>query len=158
MSDVLQTLAQLSPDELRNVQARVGFLLGADSPAALEPSDEDQVHEAIAVVLRKCGVLNTPPLGVIRRQRHYKQFVEGAGELLRFTEEQVRPGSRMERVKALRILVRMIANWLRDAGRPLSHMTISRSLKRVADISDQRFPGYVASGLMPVILRAPKVA
>jgi hypothetical protein len=148
---LMDSLGTLSPAELKELQARATALLGSGSAA--DETVEGMIHDAIEVALRSFGAQSVLPLRVVRQQAWYKDFKAGSAELLAFIDECVKPTTKLERIKVVRVFVRMIARQLSDWQVPVSYKTLAQNLKKVATIADLQFPGYQACGLLGVIVR-----
>jgi hypothetical protein len=175
-AQLMEQLAALPADQLRQVQARAGFLLsgqqadpsGAKSLAQRDATaDEQLVYAELAGVLHKF-VGQAPPYGQFRsRHAKYPAFREAVAALLEFVGEHLRPKTRAERVKAVRVLVGVVVRHRavlhrasvsdprrRRRARGVSIFTAVDDLCRVGDIVDEAFPGYLEAGLLPILLRA----
>lgn len=142
---IISQLAELSPKELKELAARANFLLGTDD----SPEDEDLVHRQIVQVLRDYGVLSTPPL---KKLPHYSQFKKGVVDLLEYVEAYFAPKKKIDKIKVVMILVKMLARQIKREEIPVSHRTISQALNRVGSIVELQFPGYRESGLLPMLI------
>lgn len=164
MSALLEKLHTLTPAELRELQGRAAVLLGqaGTSEAAVEgePSlaDLELVHAKIVEALTAFGETRKPPFAMLRNARHYASFLQGVPIVTAYVAEALRPKNRAERAKAIGLVIRVIARRIARGGRvPVCHRTISEDLSRCSDILQTAFPGYMASGLLPVLLQRQEV-
>lgn len=150
--DVTRLLPGMTPDQLRQVIARSTVLLGgADHPPNLD-TDLALVHSVVSSVLASRGT-RCPPLGVIVRQSYFPELRMGAQVLCEYVDKYVLPSTRGERAKALRVFIEMIVRGLPPRGIPVTVRTVCQSLTSVGAYVEQQFPGYLESGLLPVVVR-----
>jgi hypothetical protein len=144
---LIEELSQLSEKELKEVQKLSSLLLQGDGTSTREGKDEEMVHDAI------CSELSERiPYRILPRASHYKEFKAKASELAEWVRENLEPKTKLERKKGLSILIRILCRWLRDCNVPLSHRALTRNLQKVPGLVDREFPGYLESGLLPIVL------
>lgn len=144
-----EDLASLSQTQLRELVTRASALL--DRPQ--DDSATGLVHDALDGIFRKRGE-KLPPMSVIKKLPHYGSFRDGSTALLEYIDTYLKPSTRVERLKAVNVLLAMLIRWLERREIPISHRAVSQSLSRVASIVDKQFPGYRQSGLLPMIVKA----
>src|SRR4051794_107908 len=105
-------------------------------------------------VLSRVG--QVPPLSVLLRNRRMgnvlRQALSAVQELVR---DEFKAKGRAEKVKVIRLLVRLTAMELakRDALNPLRLCLRLRECERTVD---RHFPGYRVSGLLPLLVQQRK--
>ena len=143
-------LTTLSQKELKQLRARLDFLA---APAEEDSADLQLVASAIECVLKELGApsINYPTLV---RTKIFPRFKAKAPLLLGFISDYFAPKTRTERVKIMRILLRALAVQTRQCNPAgLSTATLIDRIPHVADDVDAEFPGYLAAGLLPLIVQ-----
>lgn len=162
-NDLFDRLGDLSPEDLRQVRARVEFLLPAAagrSPAVkgrAAPDHAGMVHKEMAASLRGFGVRSVPPPGVILRSPYAKDFRDGVAALVAYATEYLAPATRPELVLAVRVLLGVVTRRMQERRVPITLVSLCRALKAVEAAVEYEFPGYRASGLLAAVLN-PRTA
>lgn len=151
---VISEIATLPPDKLREVTARIALLSG--KAQELSPSSSGDVAlvyaELVLQINRRTGQ-KCPPLNAILKTRYGDPIKEGSALLIQYAKENLRPKGRGGMIQAIRLLVNLILRQVQKEGKVrLSVGPVSYQLKRIGEIVDQQFPGYLASGLLPIVL------
>lgn len=156
---LMEALADLPPDQLREVVSRANFLLDPVSsggkPAGDPAGDADQqlvVHE-IEALLSQAGDRRALPLSVLMNSAAGKPFRQGVPLFMGFIREYFAPARKVQTVRIVRVLLGCIAQDLTRRSAPVCPRTVCQSLARVASIVDQSFPGYREAGLLPFLLK-----
>lgn len=156
--NIMDGLATMSPAELRDVVARAQFLLGGASPVdeAKQDVDERVVHDALEVALRGAG-LTAMPYGATCKSRHYAAFRDGANEVLAYARQAAKPEDRRQLRRALQIIIDVVIEWCREYVGFASSKVVCQQLRRVRDIMDSAYPGYLEMGMISIVFREPEV-
>lgn len=144
--DLMEKLADLSEDQLRELRARADHLLGPKAEE-LPESEVDLLHSAIQSVIRAC-----PPLGSARKTRVWSTFLKHAPGVIAYGKE-FQPQNRAELKRAFMLCVKTLATYLREVGTPIHYATIVRNLPKIEAVMDRAFPDYRAAGLLPMVFR-----
>lgn len=161
-NELFDRLGDLSPEDLRQVQARVEFLLpaGGRVPAAKgrpAPDHAALVHKEMVTALRRLGVRTVPPSGVILRSPYAKDFRDGVAAVIGYATEYLQPRNRPELVLAVRVLLGVVTRRMQERRVPITLVSLCRALKAVEAAVEYEFPGYRASGLLQAVLN-PRTA
>jgi hypothetical protein len=165
-ADVLAALATLPPAELKQAQARIDVLLnGSSGSSALQagqgtkPANSTKiaedlrlVYDELAAVVQKRTGHKAPPIAVFMRGRWGNQFRSGAEAVLEYADQHLKPEGRRERIGAARLLLGVIARQLHRQGRPVTPGYMAIQMGRIGAVVNDAFPGYLAAGLLPVVL------
>jgi hypothetical protein len=153
---VMEALSKLSPEDLREIQNRASFLLDPTSapasPRQPKPLDKDiqQAYAVMKEVLEKCGE-SVPPVRVLLRDRRVGPALRSAAEVLGALLRDFKATHPAERFKVLRLVVGLSAQDL-NARNVLTTLRLAQRLRYADRTVDRHFPGYRASGLLPMIL------
>lgn len=150
---VKSLLPTLNPSELSQIKALLD-LLGVSSATrkangyATEDSLDQMFYEELGLALLEYGI-KVPPYVVLKRGRSYKAYKQGKESLEDFLERAAKPGrlTRVQRKKLYRMSFKLLLNWLRDRGVPVSINSVSLNLEKVPQFLMRDFPGYVETGL-----------
>lgn len=140
-------LTTLKDDELRALHARVGALL--ESKRA--EGDEQLLFTAIAQQLDAKG--QTWSLGMLARNALYTQFQSRCLATTIYVDRFFQPKNRLERLKAFRLLTRVLLRFLENARVPITLKTVVQNLDKIPRLVDDEFPGYLESGVLPMLLQ-----
>lgn len=157
-SVIQSSLPKCSPDELKKVKMLVDFFLsgkGEDAqPAAIsgDALDKELLYMEASAALNRHGT-NTPPWSTFTRLNTFKHFEEGYEELRLFRERHLSNLRRPGRQKLYRITSDIIILSLVGSSLPLKLTIFCRRLKQAPELVNQQFPGYAASGLLPMMLK-----
>jgi hypothetical protein len=166
MADLLDKLAELTPAQQKEAQARLAFLLGTSASATPDaeagggaPSGTERLAlDCLREVMVGYGFPFPKSDALVRRHPRYAAFLTGAEFLADFVEEAVRPENRVERVAAWRYLFGLVARHrirLRrdnDKARELSLESFALDLPRVGQVVERNLPGYVTAGLLGAVI------
>jgi hypothetical protein len=170
-SNIADTLAGRSEAELREIATRCQFLLGnvantTDGDSATKPakagSKDDQealqtAWDAFCQALQASEGSKPLPLSLTLRSRYGGQFRKVAKAIDRLIREDFRCKLPVERVKVARLLVGLAASEMEKQGLTVSIKTLCDRLKNPNAVIDRAFPGYRASGLLPMIVKRKNV-
>lgn len=153
--NIIDRLADLSPEQLREINARSSFLLNPSGSEDGEKEDKDHdlemVGKEFAGILSANGDKRAIPIPILLKTRAGKPFRKGSKLLLSFIREEFDTKQKVEVIKVVRTLLRLMAKDLQSMGRPISPMTLARQMEMVGQVVDRHFPGYRANGMLPII-------
>jgi hypothetical protein len=160
---ITENLPTLSEKELRELRARIDFLLrGAPkSPtktngngAGNGAGSEDPVLMVLEVIHRLCrdhGV-ESRPLEALRGSHGYPAFAEKVPQVLSSL------GAKTFTVPELRTLLRLSLGLtleeLTHMGVPVSASVLMNHVHRVPGVLDTHFPGYREAGMLKLVVRS----
>jgi len=153
-------LNSLSKEQLRDLHARSGLMLKADSsPSTREGSKETLLFEAIVAVCKDNGLPVRPFRIFAKNPAIAGQWKEKVPAVIRWIEESFGPRSRAESFRAYRIAVEALVGHLSRVSVALRGPTsIVRNLHKIPETVDREFPGYARSGLLGLVLRMTEPA
>lgn len=150
----MEKLVGMNPRELREVHARVAFLLGAkESDNAPKVKDGDM--ETVLAAMNYALGLNLP-LNAVLKSNAGVAFRKGAAVMIAFCRNELKAKGRVAEIKALRLLLKHILKDLAEAFNgpiPATPRVVAQRMERVAETVDRHFPLYRQAGLLPVILQ-----
>lgn len=151
--DIMATLPNLNPAELRKVVGMCNLLLSSAVGKDNVEEDEQLVHEAIQRALKerggKCGPLRNLPW--------YDKFSKVVPVFIMYVEQQARPTNRTERTAYVGRLIDMCVHYLREHNVAVSHKTITDCLPKADEVTDFCFPGYQQSGLLSWVFKGTSI-
>lgn len=157
---VMDELATMDPDQLRQLVTRASYLLdptGTAPAVASAPSkrrvrnpDEGLLWTECERVLSKAG--KVPPLSVVRRMPQGAAALrEAVQAVFETVQHDFKTEHRAERIKVVRLLVGLTAQDLAERGK-LVPLRLLQRLRYCERTVDRHFPGYRASGLLHIVL------
>lgn len=154
-------LSQLNERDQKQLFTYLQALLGisvdekAIKPAVSSERAEELFYDVFSAQINKLLKTTCPPYSVIKKQAIYKELVELSNEVEQVVSRGFDKISTGERVRFYQILSSTIIGRISRMEVPLSVATFVRTSKgKVAGILDGAFPGYLRSGLMPLILKS----
>lgn len=153
-ADILGQLTALPPGELRKLRAAIDTLPGAEAGPGVSEGDEELVWSEASALLRKVGLSLPRPYNT-GSAKFYRRNVP---VLMGYVREQFDPGHRAELVKAVRQVLELVVADLKGRGKLTGEPTVAlrifcHALKFAPVYVERAFPGYAASGLLPLVLR-----
>jgi len=164
MSDLLNKLHTLTPQELRALKARVEVLLRGTSEKATSSnpnglSDDAVLFYSILVdELRLRCVPETlaPKLGTLTHNPHFRmevsmlrKHVEG---FFMYVNQHIRPKNRAERSVATRFCIRMMLERVSFDKERLQLRVVLGLMPRVYELVENQFPAYHELGVLSSIV------
>lgn len=152
--NILAEITALGPDQLRQVRAAVGRLLGDDAPvsaAAPDNTDEQFVYGIMAEEMQRRGIRAEPFAVFAKASRMYPAYRRAIPELMAFIRKTLKAQTRAYQKRAIAMAIRFAFDRLRKSKRPIRPATIAPLLAYAPELFDDAFPGY--GPLLPCILR-----
>lgn len=150
MSDLAADLPSMSQDQLREIVARATALL---KPADRNRTDEQDLYSALTTELTSQGI-SLPHYAIAMKSPAGPTFLRGASVVSSFVAEHIEPTTKAHRILAYRRFMKMLARWMVTCGIPVTLKNVAQNLDKVPAIVQRQFPGYLESGLLPMVLRA----
>lgn len=149
MSDDLPDLTSYTPDQLREIRARLDALM-VDVIKESRSCVDLVWHELNDVlVARGCRPM---PTHVAKRQGWWATYLIASDDVIRFVTRTMRPKRTAHRIKAYKFLYELLAVSLEESGVPLSHRALAVNTSKIPGVVDQQFPGYVQNDLLHKVL------
>lgn len=148
---LFKALAGLGRGELRQLKARVDFLLAAGDG---EPADteEELFYDSAVFVLKARGFTGMRPYAAARHARWFKQWEAGVTEAVRFAA-LVAPGlERTRRARFYRLLITICLEEQAARGRGADPAGLAYILGEAPALFEREFPGYAAAGLAATVV------
>lgn len=151
--DILTALPSLDRAELRRIAAVTSSLLGTEQGEGGVADDVAFTYGLIEEVLSN-HKLRLPALSYFLNSSEFKRtkFKLGARTFVAFLEE-FRPKSQAEKRAAGLICLEAVEQCLDEQKLPIRLRTIAQWLPNVAVYVERQFPGYIESGMLPVIVQ-----
>lgn len=153
--EILDNLGQLTPAQLREVQARTTALLGGTQARQEAPTgdrDEVRLHAALEALGGVQGLRKVPPLGVLRKGPLGRSFREGSQTIAAYILDVWGKQRELKKRKLTDLLLGILLDWILSGPAPVSLKALVENLHQVPALMDEAFPGYKASGLLPLVL------
>jgi hypothetical protein len=163
-SDVLENLATLPPDKLREAKLRIAHLLGEQGGDTSGPSPkgddaEDIAYDALREALINVGAYLPRSLNTFKRHFLYPKFREGVAIMADYITN-LEAKKKPERVMAWRFLMGLLVRTrhnrhLNNANvRPSeADSIIGYDMPQVAAVVERSFPGYLRCGMLSVLIK-----
>lgn len=151
MTDVLEQLATLSPDQLREAEARIQYLRNPTGTVSAPITKTGSEHADMLARLfsAKFGrEIPAPVLGNITKGK----FNHGVDVMSGFVRDELKPKHRADWLKAFKILCAMIVGDLGKRHIPLAPRTFAMSMVDIAAVVDRHLPGYRACNMLHLVL------
>src|SRR5574337_2007760 len=151
--EMLNLLPRLSQPELREVAARAAALCAGPAPARNGKADTARVlYDAVAALFAARRGTRLAPYDAFVRGKGGAALRKHADDLRTYIKAHLRPRGRLDEDNTLAMLLGLLYNILVAEGRPLTPNVFCAHLGRVPEVVEAQFPGYLASGLLPVVL------
>jgi hypothetical protein len=151
---IVAEAAQLDDTELKLLFEKLQALStifaasAVTKPVVLDKAGE--MYRTISNAVYKARAVRPMPLAVFKARREWARFVQAADEAEQFIESLEK--DRIKQIALRRHLCRLMVKYLNDGKRPLHTNSFVWGLNNIQIILDHYFPGYMASGHMPLVL------
>lgn len=160
---ITQNLPALSEKELRELRARIDFLLRGchqRSPPSSRNGNgksdgqEDPVLMVLEVIHRLCRDhgLESRPLEALRASQGYAAFAEKVPQVL--ASLGAKEFNLVELRTLLRLALGLTLEELAAMGAPVSASVLMNHVHRVPGVLDTHFPGYREAGMLRLVVRS----
>lgn len=157
VDNILQDILSLSPEELVKVKECASQLFGDSPQVATGFSDEAAfVYSHMVEVLKKRGI-KSPPLSIFAKTKGAAKLKAHAEDFLEFISSYLHPRKKVERVLAIKMLLNLLCDRVASGNAPLSATTLAAALQHTAAEVDVQFPGYLRSGLLPMLIHSKRI-
>ena len=160
--NISQTLPELSQKELRELRARIDFLLRGRPGWAPKPMNgngagngaQDPVLMVLEAIHRLCRDhgLESRPLEALRGSHGYPSFAEKVPQVL--SSLGAKEFTVLELRTLLRLALGLTLEELTHMGVPVSASVLMNHVHRVPGVLDTHFPGYREAGLLKLVVRS----
>jgi hypothetical protein len=155
VSTIIAALPRLTKSDLEAIHSRIGFLTNGKVKDELQ-QEVLETYSAIEKVSRSIGTGGIPPLRTFSKSKYFTKFCSDAGIVSDFIEEEFAPKMKLDKLKALQLVVSAVARRLTRDEIPVTYMTLVKNIGRAPQIIDEQFPGYRGCGLLKVLLSRNK--
>lgn len=154
LEKIEKLITLLEKEELVLLGKKIQYLM-TTKKRKCSPVDEDAFYSIIGNELKKKIRYKAPPLPVFKKTNDYKLFSQVFVDTLDYMEE-VFKREKLTRPKKLHFYLVATKIVLRDCEGspvPLSMRSMLTAYKLLPGLIERSFPGYVQSGLLPMILK-----
>lgn len=152
---VLNSLPNLTPDELREVRDRASVLLTIGPKRSSKTTgdvQDDFVHDlyvATSEILYKRTQVKRMPFKIFSRTSQYRDHYLPAAKAAESANEQwFQKQTRAERLSMVRLYAKLAIDYLDGQGRPAVWYNLAAAFTALPEVVDSAFPGYATSGLL----------
>lgn len=152
---VLNSLPNLTPDELREVRDRASVLLAVGPKHSSKTSGEipndfvQDLYVASAEILYKRTQVKRMPFKIFARTSQYRDHYLPAAKAAESANQQWFPKqTRAERLSMVRLYAKLAIDYLDGQARPAVWYNLAAAFSSLPEVVDSAFPGYAASGLL----------
>ena len=150
--DIKRELRFCTPEQLAELQSLVNTLIAAKKEVAI-PLQLDLAYRGWIYPL-SLHVDVPPSLHSVHGPLR-KEIVSGLGTLLQWLESVIQKKlDRLQIQPVFGLCGQLLLQFLQKRQVPLSLNSYTRQLSTVPGLVDQEFPGYIESGLFPLVLDA----
>ena len=143
---IISQLPKLSQDDLKTLRAAIDGLIQQDANRT-----EPLLYEAV-----RCAVSTVPPYSTFVRIKGFTIWLKHVEYAENFVSRNFPTASKLERQALMTFAVQAIVRDLKARNVPITAVTVARNLGRFAEAFEAEFPGYIQSGMQPMILKAMK--
>jgi hypothetical protein len=156
-TSILNTLPNLTAEELREVRDRASVLLTiGPKKSSVKPvhniAQDDfayDLYTALSDLLYRRTQIRRAPYKVFARTIQYRDhFLSGATAASDVNQQWFPKQTRAERMSMIQLYVKLVINYLDERGRPAVWGNLASAFSSLPEIVDLYFPGYAASGLL----------
>jgi hypothetical protein len=153
---ITESLPTLSEKELRELRARIDFLLrGSHGPPRSNGNGaQSPVLMVLEVIHRLCRDhgLESRPLAALQSGQNFNAFVEKVPQVL--ASLGAKEFNAAELHTLLRLAFGLTLEELAHMGVPVSASVLMNHVHRVPGVLDTHFPGYREAGLLKLVVRS----
>lgn len=148
VTDVLVLLPKLTQGELGTVRAAVEHLL----TGGIVDSDDDTkpLYDMASAAVGR-GYLS---FYQFQKMAPYRVWKRDAKAVVQFIEKTFPESQKVTKMAITSFLVAALVDDMREIGIPITLGTITNHISRLPEMLEKCFPGYVASGLTHLIIKA----
>lgn len=156
VKELMKEAAFLNKKELSDLVAKLQALLGVSggsvATVAVPNGVAEEMYSAMADAMMQLRKIKARPIFALKKSKHWKNFQEAAAEADNFLSMLEK--GRTKKHSLRRYSCQLILMHLRQHGMGWEWGAIAWGMNNISDIFDQQFPGYLASGLMPLVLES----
>lgn len=157
--DIIEGLADLPQEKLRDVMQRASFLLDPSGRGTSAPTDEEKITADQRLVLSELETIlagrsnfrQRIPLKVLQKVGK-GVFARGVENLMGLIRADFGNIKRVETVKVIRVLLGCMATDVARKGGPLGLQAMCHAMVNVTYHVDKNFPGYRRAGLLRFVV------
>lgn len=149
---VLKQVDELKPDEFKDLLQHLKALHGVSAGTEEVTGKAAEMYRCLSEAVFKARAVRLMPLKVFASQKGWKKFVQAAEDAEAFVGEL--ESDRVKKLALRRYCCNLIVERIIELNLPLNASSLTMGLFNLTAILDRYFPGYLASGMLPVVLRA----
>ncbi len=151
MNSIIEQLPSLTNEELQAVRDTATFL--TDNTKQNKPTDwEAKVFQAFNKQLSTSGIQTNLHYASFRRTSGYKAWIQSISKVETFITNNFGTLKNIERLALLNLFYKLLIDNMNEINVPITINTVSSHTKRIPEVFNMNFPGYIASGLAPMVL------
>jgi hypothetical protein len=157
MSKVSSLVAQastLDDKELEDLFARLRGMVSVFQASSTKPVVADkatEVYRALAEAAFQARRIRLMPVAVFRMKRGWPKFAQAVEEFEIFVDSLEK--DRIKKIAVRRWLSNLMVNYLSEREIRVSTQSLTWVMLNISAVVDLYFPGYMASGLMHLVLK-----
>ena len=157
VDEILRVLPRLAAGDLRQIKDRMGFL-ARETPDSESVISEDLIDlvKAMTLTLARQGLAVPPQPSVALKLDRGRQLPNNAQMVRAFADTCLPNARRTERVALYRTFITVLSRELQRQGIPITFWTLVQGLKRIPELVNRSFPGYVQAGLGRFLVRVER--
>ena len=152
--DLAAKAAELDGDEFSELLSRLAALhslSGETKQTKKEQDNAEELYKAAAEALMSAEGIRSKPWPIFKKsKREWAKFSQSAKLANEFIDTLER--DRVKKLAVRKWLCKLLIASMIERGRPLKWFAISSELSDLPTLVNTYFPGYMASGLMGVVL------
>jgi hypothetical protein len=151
LQSLIDSLSRLSPEQLDEVYAKAKLLAQMGGEKVLPSDEQELIWDALKETLSSMGATSSMPFRMLCRSPMGSSFPGMADILEDFLKRRAKIQKKIFRRQLYARLFGYLAEWLTQAGIPVSPTTLIRHGHRIPSLVAQKFPGYLSNGLLSLI-------
>lgn len=151
-SEIAKEIRSLNKKDLKSLKTLVNYLLDSQD----ESKNLLLFYDTLVEEARNKGIYLTYH-SKFKKSSHYASFKEKFDQLEEFTELVAKDFSLRQRKALYRLYAKLLINALQKSKTEVNMIICSMSIDRIPALVSKSFPGYVESGLLPMLLKSKEV-
>jgi hypothetical protein len=143
LSELIAKLPSLSQQDLRTLKAAIEHLLTKTTES--EPTLYDAMRKVLGDVPHYDIFKKSNVYAIWRKHNDYAEM---------FIAKNFPEATKVQRLALMTFTVRALVNDLKSRDVPITVGSVAKNLGRFAAMFEGQFPGYLSSGMGPLILKA----
>lgn len=146
--------SRLDPVDRESLLVRIQALNGGHRASSVidASSVASEIYAAVTLGISQIAGAKSMPFNAFKKTGQYAAFSKAVAVVEDFVESLER--DKQKKIAVRRWACRLVIEYMTENGVEIRWNNISASLNEISFIVDHYFPGYMASGLMTVVLNA----